>query len=541
MPLDQFFDLYSLISGRTVLRPNQLAIGQGAASITLKAQTDWTRKEAVFAMDSALALNNVAMIPLEEKFVKAVPIADAPTQGAQLGKVSPGGFTDTEQFVTQVIELKALKPSDMAQLLSTFTKTPNGITPFDNNNTLVIRDYASNVKRMLGMIEKVDMIKEPDYTLEVIPIKYGKVEDFYNTMSSLISGGAGAGYAGAGAAGATGAGATGARRPTSRLGASRLGAAGGMGQSGYGGGGYGGGGYGGAGYGGGGYGGGGYGGVGGRYTPQAAGTTPATSVGGAQGSFQNRLQQIVSRAARGGAEEVQLLEDARIIPDARANTLLIYANKRDMVMITNVVAKLDTLLAQVLIEAVVFEVTLGDSLNLGVSIAQNPRRFGKDFTGAGAINNGQGFLNSFTNFPGAAPTGFSYFGKIGQDFDVTLQAIAENNTINVVSRPRIQTSHAISGTFFVGETIPYSSGTDYYSGFYSAGASPVGRSIVNYLPVGFELTVTPFITPEGYVVMEISQNFSTHTRDVVIDNNPIPSVAERSAEATDTSLHRRIA
>ena len=49
MEPDQFFEVYSLVSGRTVLRNYTL---QGLSKITLKAATDWTRQEAVFAMDS---------------------------------------------------------------------------------------------------------------------------------------------------------------------------------------------------------------------------------------------------------------------------------------------------------------------------------------------------------------------------------------------------------------------------------------------------------------------------------------------------------
>ncbi len=523
MPLDQFFLLYQLISGRSIIRPNTLAIGQQGGSITLEAQTDWTRREAVFAMDAALMLNGVAMIPIEEKFVKAVPVAEAPTQGAQIGKVSPGDYTDGEQFLTTILELKALKPSEMQQLLSTFTKTQNAITAFDNNNTLVIRDYASNVKRMMEVIEKTDAVKEPEVSLAVIPIKYGKVEDFYNTMGALISG------SGTGAGGFTGTPAgtgTGAFSPLGGAGGMR-GGRGGLGSglgTGYGrqglGGGYG------SGYGSGGYGYG-SGSYGRGYTPQQA--APPTSVGGAQTTFQRNLQNIVSRAARGGqTEEIQLLENARIVPDARANTLLIYANKRDMAMITNVVAKLDTLLAQVLIEAVVFEVSLGDSLNFGVSMAQNPRRFGKDFTGAGGMNNGQPFLSGITNFASSLPSGFSYFGKVGDEFDLAVQAIAENSNINIVSRPRIQTSHAIPGSFFVGQTVPFVTGS-YDYGYLGTGST--SRSIVERLPVGFQLEVVPYITPEGYVVMEIYQTFSSLGRDVLIDGNPNPVVNDRNAAA----------
>jgi len=367
MPLDQFFEIYSMISGRTVLRPYQLQ--EAPQGITLKAQTEWTQAEAIYAMDAVLALNNIAMITVGEKFVKAIPEAEAPSTGGALARDEDGNSAQAEQFITKVVELKTLKPSELAQLLASFSKIANAVTAFDSNNTIVIREYASNVKRMMEVIERVDVARESNYQLEVIPIKYGKVIDLYSTMSSLISGGGAAGGAGAAAA------ATGQQPGVARGGSSRLGSRLG-GSSQYGGGGYGGGGYGSSQFGGGGYGSS-YGG-GGGYRPYQAASSPAAN----QTSFQDRLRQIVSRAS--GEEEVQVLEDARIVPDERSNTLLIFANKRDMAMITNIVSKVDVLLAQVLIEAIILEVKLGDSQNVGVSMVQNPKKFGNDLTGGEA-------------------------------------------------------------------------------------------------------------------------------------------------------------
>lgn len=539
MDPDQFFDIYAQVSGRTVIRGYTLPNLQ---KITLKAATDWTRQEAVFAMDAVMAQNKVAMIPIGDKFVKAVPAADAPTEGAEPSKVQASHYGEAEPFITQVIELKVVKPTELQQLLSTFTKTPQGITPFDATQTLVIRDYASNVKRMLEVIRSVDVApKEPDYRLEVIPVKYGKVIDLYDTMQALISGG-GVG----GSSSATGQGGVGQGNISRLGGRSGAGRLGGTGYGGYGG--YGGGGYGGYGGYGGGYGRsyGGYG-SGSMYpyeesverlspmqatTPQPTTTTPRTSVGGAQASFQSRLNQIVRRAASGTGEEVMLLEEARIVADERSNTLLVFANKRDMEMITNIVAKVDVLLAQVLIEAVIMEVRLGDSQKLGFSWAQRPKDFGGGVAGAGGINNSQPFLNNITNFPGGLSQGFSYFGTLNNQWEMAINAVAENSSIDVVSRPRIQTSHAIPGSFFVGETVPYITGFTDYGGLVGAGVAT--RSVVQQANVGFSLFVTPFITPDGFVVMEISQEFSTRGRDVLIDNNPVPIINGRNADSVLT-------
>jgi general secretion pathway protein D len=222
------------------------------------------------------------------------------------------------------------------------------------------------------------------------------------------------------------------------------------------------------------------------------------------------------------------------VPDERSNTLLIYAHRRDLVMITNIVAKMDMLLAQVLIEAVIVEVRLGNSQSLGVSMAQNPRRFGGDFTGGGGVNNGQlGMFNAATNFPGALPGGLSYFGRLGDDLDIALSAIAQDSQINILSRPRIQTSHAIEGSFIIGETVPYVTGSvfDYFGGGVGGGNQ---RSSIQEKRIALELYVTPFITPENLVVMEIRQIFDQRGSDVLIDGNPVPIVNTREANATLT-------
>src|SRR4029078_11377383 len=91
--------------------------------------------------------------------------------------------------------------------------------------------------------------------------------------------------------------------------------------------------------------------------------------------------------------------------------------------------------------------------------------FGSGSSGAGVINNGPGLLNSITNFPGSAAAGLSYFGTINNDGNVAINALADNNSVNVISRPRIQTSHAIPGSFVVGETVPYITGFTDYGGY----------------------------------------------------------------------------
>src|SRR5438128_1576740 len=71
-PVDQILEKYSELTGRHILRPASLA-----GSITFTNYTPLTRAEAIQALDGALALNGITMLPQGEKFVKAVPATQA--------------------------------------------------------------------------------------------------------------------------------------------------------------------------------------------------------------------------------------------------------------------------------------------------------------------------------------------------------------------------------------------------------------------------------------------------------------------------------
>jgi general secretion pathway protein D len=500
-PLDVIFDRYQELAQRTVLRPANLA-----GAVTIRTHAELTREEALQALEGALALNGITLIPQGEKFVKAVLTADANQHGATINTNAVATLPESERFTTHVAQLKIAKPSEVATLFSqSFTKNVGGLVPIDSSQILVIRDTSSNVKRMLEMLEKIDIVPETDFKLEVIPIRYGKVGEIYDTMSSIISGGGGGGgYLSSRTT--QRAGGLGSRLGTASRG--RTGAYGQYGQSGQ------------------------YG-QPGQYQPginqpgmnplqsaQQRANTPGAS------TFQQRLNQIVNRAA--GDSDIQILQDARIVPDERANSLIVFANKTDMAMITNIVAKVDQLLAQVLIEAVILEVNFSDSLAFGVSAVQTPQRWG-DFAGTGGYNNGQSFLSGLTNFPNGMGSGFNYWAHINPSMNVVIQALAKNGNAKVLSRPRIQTSHANPGSFFIGQSVPYITGTYDYGGYY--GGSYGARSQYTEKNIGINLDVTPFITPEGFVVMEVMQTYDAIASTVQIDNNPVPVVNSRQASA----------
>lgn len=501
--LNQVLTMYGEYVNRTILRPANLGTPN---AIFLKTQTDLTRREAIQALEAVLAINGVAMVNIGDKFVKAVPLNQASQSGGEFSTAPANALPNLGSYVTHVVQLKNVLPSEIAPTLQPFASAiPNPILPIDSSQILVLRDSVENVKRMLEMIDKIDIAVPSEYVSEVIPIKYAKATEIASALNSLSSGG---GATSVGASTSTGTSMRGTPRSVGMGGMGSMGGMGGMGTGAYGRSGYGNTGFGTSPF--------------GTTTPGATGTMGA----GAGSSFTDRLRNIINRASTSG--EINVLGQTKMIADERTNSLLIFASREDMKMIKDVVAKLDIVLAQVLIEAVIVEVSLGNDKDVGFSYTQAPKSSG-NWSGVGAINNTQGF-NSVSDFvsgsSNALSGGFSYLASYNNDFDVLIKAVAQKNKARIIQRPRIQTSHNEPASLFVGESRPYPTGSYYGGGSYG------GYSSIQQLPIGVTLTVTPLINPDGLVVMEISQDIQSANGFVNIANvGDVPITSQKSAQA----------
>ena len=194
--VNQVLDVYAKLVGRTMLRA-----GLPTAQIILHTETPLTKSEAIQALQAVLALNGIALVNVGDKFVKVLPVGDANSAGAKINHGDASQLPEMGSYVTHIVQLKYLKPTEMVPIIQPFAKLANSILPIDANGILVLRDNAENVKRMLEMIDQIDVSVPAEYISEVIPIKYAMAEDIANALSNLGgSGGAGVSIGGSTAA-----------------------------------------------------------------------------------------------------------------------------------------------------------------------------------------------------------------------------------------------------------------------------------------------------------------------------------------------------
>ena len=478
--LDQVLKIYTELVGRNLLRPATLP----AAKIVLKQTTPLTKLEVVRMIEAALSLNQISVVNVGEKFVTVMSSAEAYKIPGIINTNVVGDLPVLGSMVTHVVQLKNSKPTEMVAILTPFASgtAANPVMPVDSSGILVLRDNVANVKRMLEMIEKVDIVGTSEIESKVIPIKYAKAEEIASALGSV--GGGSGGTVGTRTSSSTSGSTSGFNRTSGQPGYNQPGA--------------------------------------------IPGAQPTPSAGG---TFGDRLNNIIRKASASG--DLTILGSTKIIADIRSNSLLVFASKQDMEMIEKIISQLDVVLAQVLIETIIMDVSLDDSKTIGFSAAQNKTAISKNVTGAGGFNNGQSFFDFLGSaasnaFPGnlttTLPAGFSYFGKLGSDYLVALNAAANAGRATIVQKPRILTSHAKEGHIFLGESRAIVSST-YYGGGFGGGPS----SSYQQQQAGIDLTVTPFVNTEGLVVMEINQEISDFKGTTQITGvGAVPNITQRS-------------
>lgn len=534
IPVEQLLDtFYAPMVNRTLL---MASVGPSAlpanATITLKTQHPLTKKEAIVALEAVLGMNGITIIPIGDKFAKVVTEATAGHQGDEIStNDSVTNLPVAGKFVTQIVQLKYADGDDLTKLLQEFAKgQQSSIIFIKSTQTLILRDYSENVARMLEMVKRIDVASPLQVKPEIIPIRYALAADMASALTALGASG-GTSVGGSGKSGANFQTGTGTRGGNF---GNNVGAIGNTGMGGFGGSG--------------GYPGQSYGLQSESIRPMSDDMRPAGGddqfgvmaanpvAANARSSFQRNLQSIVDKAA--GQGKFTLFGETEIIADERTNSLLVFANDEDMKMIKEIIAKLDVVLPQVLIEAIIMEINLSGTRNTGISYLSQKQNIGK-FSGAGGLNNlssgASSFLTGGTNGTSTAtgpaqlaslPGGFSYFANYGNDLNVVLEAVAGDSRINVLSRPRIQTSHAVPADLFIGNTVPYVTGTYNYG--YGSGPS----SQYTQLEVGIRLQVLPLINPDGLVEMDIQTDIEQLGPDVQIQGvGGVPTTTKRQAGA----------
>ncbi len=151
-------------------------------TINLISQTPVTRQEAYNTLLAALRLQGFTIVEAGG-VARVLPENDAKTQAAAVDpkRAMDGGGG---QILTQVFKLNYESATNLVPVLRPLITPNNTIAAYPNNNTLVITDYADNLKRIARIISTIDGPASSE--LEVIPVKYALAVDLAASLTRLL-------------------------------------------------------------------------------------------------------------------------------------------------------------------------------------------------------------------------------------------------------------------------------------------------------------------------------------------------------------------
>ena len=487
--------------------------------------------EAYAAFLSILNSNGMTVVP-HGAYLEIVESQNASRQPTPIyGTASPVPAED--RFVTRLYRVNNIDAGEVAQLLgSNFKSNDGNITTYPPGNLLIITDTGSNIRRMLRIVEELDVGSAGDQ-LWVQPVYNSSATDAAAKLNEIL------GKGGKGAASVV---VPDERTNSLIITATKndydkilelikrvvdapmvegdnqihvlplqhakcdelqgtistiLGGGGGARPG------------------------------GGANRPAGGANRPAAPAGGAGGG------------AAGAAPEDIFEGNVRVSCDEATNSLLTTSSMRDYAQLRAVVDRLDQPRRQVFIEAVIMDLNYNSSLDLGIAY-----HGGAPFDVAGdtgAVYGGNNIGQSVTGLP--AQLGALALGVRGPELEATenilgtglsipalgvvLHALGTDGNSNVLATPHIIATDNVEASIDVGQSVPLQTNVGGLGGLLGAAGGQAGGALgalgglggalgglgggfgaAPYRDVGIKLTIKPHVNDSDQVRLEIQEEIS---------------------------------
>ena len=476
--LGQVIEAVSQVTGKTFIVDPRVR-----ANVTMLSTTPMSPDAFYEAFLSILQVYDYMAVE-SGNVIKILPVTNA--RQVPANDLPDRVSSTSDEIVTQVMQVRNVSAGQLVPILRPMMPQSAHLAAYPSSNMLILSDRAANVNRIMRIIQRID--RSGDGDIEVIRLEHASANEIVRVVNSLAA--------------AQGADAAGAARVVADERTNSILVSGEQSQ---------------------------------RLrlrTLVAHLDTPLEAGGDTQVRYLNyadaeklaaklKEQSGAAVAAAGGAAAAQAAaspasvdKSVTIWADPEMNALIITAPPKTMRSLMQVVDQLDKRRAQVIIEAMLVEVSNDASRDLGVNWIVDGSGdnllvglFNQPIAGASIADIVRGVQDPSTANP---PGGFTLGGGRNQDsgtnFAAILRALASNGDTNVVSMPSVITLDNEEAQIKVAQEVPFLTGQFTNTG--AAGGSVNPFQTIERKEVGNILKITPQITDEDTILLKIEQEAS---------------------------------
>jgi general secretion pathway protein D len=155
------------------------------AQVTMRSSTPVTPEAFYQIFLSILQVHHFIAVPGADGSIKIIPDADQ--------RIYPGSddlsdhvSSTSDEIVTQVIAVKNVSAVQLQTALRSLVATTAQLSAYSPTNMIIISDHASNVSRIMKIIARLDQVGDAD--VEVIPLQNASATEVVRVLSSLTQG-----------------------------------------------------------------------------------------------------------------------------------------------------------------------------------------------------------------------------------------------------------------------------------------------------------------------------------------------------------------
>ena len=470
--------------------------------VTIISPSKISLKEAYKVFESVLEVHGYTTVKAGD-IVKIVPAPDARSKNIKTLLREEAGSPE-DKIVTQLIPLKYANPVDIKRLFTPMVSKSSVILAYQPTNMMIITDVHSNIRRLLKILRQID-IPGIGQEITVIPVEYADATKMVSLLNTVFKP---------------------TRKPTkgapqqavamvadertniivllaNKVDTLRVKQLIAMID---------------------------------KETPRGKGKIHVYYCKNAVAEELAKVLQDVptqeTGAAKGKKAAAVVSGRVRISADKATNSLIITADQEDYMVLQEVIKKLDIPRSMVFIEALIMEVDMDKSLDIGVdwqafgetSIGGKETAIGGQFSSRGLLDPGALAQGGLTVGLITEPTNIA--GLMLSNIAAIINAVKTDDEFRILSTPQVLTTDNEEARITIGENRPYQtrSTTDTSGGTFES---------FEYRDVGKILKITPHVTEGRLVRMKISLEVTNiDLASTLTTSSTLPVTQKRTVDTT---------